>query len=1204
MFTKLSRNVKKKLPALLGVTICCLSLFISCPMAPPEDPMGGFNPYLAPSSPTNVSATNGVPNKIALQWDASENATSYQVWMLKSDDYGAANTSRSTTLSYSNLQERGFKFVEDVTATKYELSNQTAGSAYIFAIVAMRDLGSSVTAVGRRVLYSNPSALFEGSTVGGITLSAVATSQTIALYWDVPNIFKTIPSVPGVDEPLYDYSFTLEYKLKSAADVSANWTSVSGVGKNFHHELNIASNGLSVDTTYEFRISMTVLDENGMEVTTVQSIRLPVTTETNMLPDKIESINITSGSLADGVKLTWIAPKIPSGLDVTNVFRIDRKVDGDESAVWETVLAASKDSGIQKGSDEREYFWMDTTVADNVKYVYRILNGYINASDVITLQDEADATKSSVGWKLWLPTDVQAAFAPGEGTNPDNGTVALSWNYSGGITDGITWKLKTSVWSQKDGTTESKTEDIVPIVSSDVYSYNSNIHIAETNFVHTFEFVLEFLFNGEVVKSLPVSTTPGTVSLGMSSSAVLFSNFTATQNLVGKIRLSWIVIDGLTEESYEIWGDGNKLADVPVPTESGNTRTVELTTSGTHVYRLTAKANYGGESQTYYGPDQITGSTLAVPRNLVASDGTSLTQIDITWDSPANNDDGAVKYELWYKLDSSDDTGWQSIDISSLLVSTTTITDGAGTDRAGEIYDFRMRAYNTTQSVGGENSYTEWTELEKGSIFGPGNMTLSATQGTDPRKVQLTWNAVEGASSYTIYRNSVRVKGNHTSTSYADEELAALVSTVDNPTPLSEKYTYKVVPVPVFEADINALRGKEAQGWLFGPPKNIVASKGAAVGVINVTWDAVDGADSYIVQKYTIDTNNEHISQGSPITVTTNSLNDSTSTNPVYYTVLAHSATGMESAYQNGFGTTASMFKEKEADNYGYRLTTPSTFFVTEQVDASNAYRPYVRLTWDRVAGATHYTVKALDGTTVIDVSGLNYHETNAVDNGVPSTSAGYLQYDPSKKQYVYNDDTGILTNSLIIVSYKLNAVNNVSSASTGYLEDATNVRRALKAPEAVNLVNGSLYPLLHRADAAFGGDWFQYTTSTIQYTDDAGAVITAANTFWNPAGHYYGNIVLDGFGSAINGIVLSTTASLRTDTGSGVGTSALISLSDDSNGVIVARFGTGYNDVKIKYCNIRVPAAVEGAGHCYIVTLGTASEITVPDSSSIVRPF
>lgn len=1205
MFTKPSKTVVKTLPASLGLIICCLLLFISCPMAPPEDPAKGFSPYLAPSSPTNVNATNGVLDKISLQWDASDNATSYQVWMLKSEDYGAvASNSRAMSLSYSNLQERGFKFVEDVTATKYELTNQPAGSAYVFAIVAIRDLGSSVTAVGQRVLYSNPSALFEGSAVGSVSLSAVATSQTITLYWDVPNIFKTIPTVPGVDEPLYDHSFSLEYKLKNAVDIPANWHSVDGIGKDFFYELNIASHGLSVDTTYEFRISMSVFDENGVEVTTVQSIRLPVTTETNMIPDKIESIAVTKGSLSDSIRLTWTAPKIPAGLEVSNVFRIDRKIDEDGSAVWETVLSASETSDVQKGENEREYFWKDTTVAPNTKYKYRVFNGYIDTADVIILQDADAAMESSVGWKLWLPTDVQALFVPGEGANPATGTISLSWKYGESKTEGISWNLRTLTWSQSDGTTTESSQAIDPEVVDDDYSYVSTISVDNTSFVHTFEFLLDFLFNGDDVKSLPVSTTPATVSLGESSVAVLFDNFSATQNLVGRIRLSWDVIDGLSDEAYEIWADGVKVENVPAISETGKTRTVELETSGTHSYRLTASSTYNGGSHTYYGPNQVSGSTLAAPQNLVASDGTSLSLIDIAWDAPAGNEDGTVKYELWYKLDSAPDADWVELELSSWPVPSTTFAQGAGTERAGEIYNFKMRGYNTSQTVESENIYTDWTAVEKGNIFGPGNMTLSATQGTDPHKVQLTWSAAEGAASYTIYRNGERLKGSYTSTSFADEGLVTLPSTTDNLTPLSEKYTYKVVPVPSFGSDADALLGIETLGWLFGPPKNIVASKGAAVGVINVAWDAVDGADSYIIQKYTVDADGKHVSQGAPLTAVSNVLEDSISTNPVYYTVKTISSAGLESEYQNGFRTVANMFWEDEAENYGYRLTIPSTFFASEQVDESNMYRPYVQLTWDRVAGATQYSVEVLDKTKVIDVSSLGYHETDAVDNGILATSVGYLKYDPSKKQYVYNDDTGVFTDSLIISSYKLNAVNSATSASTGYLEDTTNVRRQLKPLDAVNLVNGSLYPLLHRADNAFDGDWFQYTTSAVEYTDDAGAVVTAANTFWDPAGHYYGSIALNGFKSAIDGIVLSTTASLRTDTGSGVGTSALISLSDDSKGIIVASFGSGYKDATIKYYDIRVPFAIEGSSHCYLVSLGMSSEITVLDSPSIVRPF
>ena len=79
--------------------------FISCPAAPPVDPIDEYNPNGAPAGPKNVKATNGYEGTITLTWDPVDNATSYQIWMIESSEYGAiSNDEEITKATISSIQ--------------------------------------------------------------------------------------------------------------------------------------------------------------------------------------------------------------------------------------------------------------------------------------------------------------------------------------------------------------------------------------------------------------------------------------------------------------------------------------------------------------------------------------------------------------------------------------------------------------------------------------------------------------------------------------------------------------------------------------------------------------------------------------------------------------------------------------------------------------------------------------------------------------------------------------------------------------------------------------------------------------------------------------------------------------------------------------------------------------------------------------------
>ncbi len=1217
--TKHALSVKNK-ALLLGLLILTILLFAGCPMAPPEDPSGGLNYYTSPKQPSNLTSSNGELSKIVLTWDEVEQATSYQVWMIKSNDFGSSTSSRSTTKGYEGLQERGFKFVEDISKTKYEITSLPQGSSYLFSIVAMRDLGESVGSVSDRVLFSAPSALVEGSTVGTISLSAVASTKVITLYWDVPNIYKTLPNVTGTNEYLYDHSFTLMYKTHSSADETANWTSISDITNSFKYDLDIFVNNLQMNETYDFRIVMDVFDPQGQKITTVQSITLPVTTQRNAQPEPIEAISATSGTNALGVHLSWTAPKVPNGLSVTNVFEVQRSV-ATTPYDWTTILEASDNGEVSSGTGVREYVWTDTSAQANTSYVYRVLNGYLNDAGVVTKEDASDAIRiSNVGWKVWTPTSVSGVFTKASGENPTSGTLAVEWDYLPSPDPSISWKLVVNKWNQNDNSSTDTFVDLVPTgTNTSTFGASHEVSVTDVTYVQSFQFSLQLLLNETVIATYPI-VLGSDATLGKNTQTELITSLSATNGLVGTITLSWNVVDGLTKETFTIWQDGSKITDLPPITSNGNRRSVILPATGSHEYRIGVTGTYNGSDASYTSPLRATGSVLSSPLNLLATDGNDRSEIVVTW-SMQDNLPTTVGVELEYAVHGSDT--WKAV--TGFPNNQAKVTYNAGTESAGEILDFRMRSYNTEQDTNGNHVYTAWTALEQGSLFGPGNMQLVASQGTNAAGVLLTWNAVPNASSYTVFRrfskDSVfeRIKGNVTASTYTDDAIDDVTSTTGNSQPLSSRYDYKVVPLLSGE-DTNdpSQNGQVAQGWLFAPPANIKATKGNVVGKINVSWDAVAEADSYLLQRYTVDASTGTTTPyGSQVVCKTNSYADLLPVGNVYYTVKSRNlTTKLESVYQARFGESVNAFGETEADNMGYVLGTLGEINITEQIDTNNYYKPYVKVTWNKVPGANHYNFNVLGQEMLLDVTKLTYSTTETVNNGISSDMPGYLSYDPLALLYTYNDNTGVIKDRLDITSYKVSAVYKEDTASqvgTGFTENTTTVHRGLKPQEVVNVSNTVLKVLLKDANSSFGGDWWAHGSGVAgdqnsrTYSTDNAVVKNSHSSFWG-TDQNAGTTTMTGYTQPVGptdsqkNVSLTTTSAISTMASDGGGSGYLGAdpLQTIVSGTVKMQI-PGYVDYELSYQNISVTSIASGA--TYTVTVGTSSE-SVSDSNDIVRPF
>ena len=357
--------------------------------------------------------------------------------------------------------------------------------------------------------------------------------------------------------------------------------------------------------------------------------------------------------------------------------------------------------------------------------------------------------------------------------------------------------------------------------------------------------------------------------------------------------------------------------------------------------------------------------------------------------------------------------------------------------------------------------------------------------GKDPDAITIKWEKVEGASYYRIKRNGGEyLPGRTTATSYSDS--VSSIKNLGGDTPLCETYTYTVVP---FMSDgTAAVKGSEAKGKLFAPPVNIKASKGTKVDNITVTWDKVDYATGYEIERYESKLINGAVTTSGvsldTVSVTGTSYSESTNKIISYRIRSVHKETingeevVIKSGWQDGTETEKNAQGFDESSHVGYGLSSVSTLSVASVTSDDGYYAPYVTVTWSMVPGATSYTIKnGLGGSVTINTSALSYDKNKVTSTGT-STSSGYLSYNPSTQQYTYYDNSGRMTNTYAISSYSI--VANNGSTTSGSKSNGTTVYRQPTATEWVNIINSILQPAFKYVD----NQKITHKTLGITYTD------------------------------------------------------------------------------------------------------------------------
>lgn len=208
-----------------------------------------------------------------------------------------------------------------------------------------------------------------------------------------------------------------------------------------------------------------------------------------------------------------------------------------------------------------------------------------------------------------------------------------------------------------------------------------------------------------------------------------------------KVRISWQASSGAT--SYEIWR-GTSSSTASATTKVGFTaRTYYYDYSGTpgkkYYYWVKAFNSLGESDFSAYNNGYRKVPVPLAPKNVAASDGTYTDKIKLSWIASS----GATSYEVWRGTSSKTSSATRLGTVTSVGA---IVTGGV----AGKTYYFWVKAKNSS----GTSGFSSYNTGYRKSLIPPAPTNVAASDGTYTDKVQLSWKASSGATSYEVWRGT------------------------------------------------------------------------------------------------------------------------------------------------------------------------------------------------------------------------------------------------------------------------------------------------------------------------------------------------------------------------------------------------------------------------------------------------------------------
>jgi fibronectin type 3 domain-containing protein len=442
---------------------------------------------------------------------------------------------------------------------------------------------------------------------------------------------------------------------------------------------------------------------------------------------KVSALNASGESSQSDY--TGSVPSIPKEVSASSVSSSSVSISwsiavGAEN--YKTYRSTSADGTYSQVGTPASSPYTDTGLSSNTIYFYKV--SAINSGG-----EGAKSTAVSVTTIPAVPTEVSSvASSPG--------SITVSWPVVSGVTTKV-YRCDSSSGSYDQigtSTGSSYTDTGLPVNTT----YYYKVSAANSN--------------GESGQSVAVfATTMPDIPSGISASTVSSSS----------LSLTWMPVSGAVNyRIYRTTSASGTYTRIEISISSPYTNT-GLQAGTTYYYKVSAVNNAGVESPLSSSVSTIT--KPAVP-SLASSAALSSSSIRVSWYSEY----GAQGYRI-YRSTSASGT------YNQIGTSTSSPYDDTGL-QANTTYYYKVSAFNN----GGESDLSDFVSV-KTNLAAPTGLAATTTSANN---INLSWNAVTGAVSYTVLQpytgtmgtiiwsgtaRSLNITGNTTNNTYAFSVIAS-----------------------------------------------------------------------------------------------------------------------------------------------------------------------------------------------------------------------------------------------------------------------------------------------------------------------------------------------------------------------------------------------------------------------------------------------
>lgn len=786
------------------------------------------------AQPAVTLSNDAATGKIVLSWTAISGAQSYDL--------------------YRSTDKENWKLIKNVTGTTYTNSSVTPGVTYYYqvqAIAAKAEANSLPSeAAGRTAkLAQSVVEVKNDSATGSVILSweSVEGAQGYEV-WRASSKSGEYALVGTVTKPhLTDESGsaakTYYYKVKALGEKTAAnsaWSKVvSGTRKLAPPEVtvkNVSNTGkiiLSWDSqkkasSYEiYRSESKDGTFRKIHSTTSASFTDTGVTAQKTYYYKVRAVAGSAGS-SDFSEVTRAVCKLPR----PSVTLSNSAVSGRVVISWKTVSGAVSYSLYRADSKDGEYQLVKTTEAlktvDDTgelgqTYYYKVMANGKKAETSSALSKAGSALRKLERPVITLETD------------RDSGKIILSW---AGIEDARRYEVYRAA---------SKTGEYTLVKTS----YFTQLTDTSAGAGKTYYYKIRALNDDKAVTS--AFSTPKSCICTLARAKVEAGN----DDYTGKVKLTWKAVKNA--RSYSIYR---------AATEDGAYKLVKTTTSTsytdtasyvgkTYYYKVRVLASSASANAAYSKVVSATGKLAqpAIKLGAVTEEGT----FKITWSAVS----GAKSYDLYR---STDMENW------ALLKSTTGRSHTTRVPDAGVTYYFRLQAV-----ASGEAANSAFSEVKNvyAQLEAP---VISAGQDEALGRAKLSWEAVDNAVSYAVYRATSR------SGDYSRLGSTENLSYTDPTGRAGRTYYYKVKAIAFNSTANSSLSAPVSGSSRYVADMNLSIQLNAN-GKPYLTWGQLKGVKEYRIYRSTEETKGfEKISSTEYFSYTNNSVAEGIS---YYYKVKA-----------------------------------------------------------------------------------------------------------------------------------------------------------------------------------------------------------------------------------------------------------------------------------------------------------------------------